>query len=477
MQDVLDMAAVDLARAMRERRVSPREVVDAHIARARAVNHAVNALVAERFEAARREAAEAEARLAAAGPDDDLPPLLGVPCSLKEYLGVGGMPQTGGFVHHRERTAPKDGTVVTRIRAAGAIPIGITNGPEGGMWMETHNRVYGRTKNPWDVRRTAGGSSGGEGAIVAAAGSAFGLGSDVAGSIRFPAAFCGCVGHKPSGRLVPNTGHYPDSVGEVGAILVIGPLVRRVRDVMPILRVIAGPDGEDPYTREMWLGDPAGVDLRDVTVHTFDDHALVRCDEDTCIALHAAVRALEARGARRATFRHPALAHAVEIWSAIMAASTERSFTESLPPGFSALRELGRLAFGRSDFTLPTVVLALVERGQPLLRRRLERMAALGRELQGALESALGDGGVLLHPPYTRAAPVHRRALLTPFDFVCCGLFSVMEVPATAVPLGFSGHGLPLGVQIVARRGQDHLTLAVAEALEREFGGWVRANP
>jgi fatty acid amide hydrolase 2 len=122
-------------------------------------------------------------------------------------------------------------------------------------------------------------------------------------------------------------------------------------------------------------------------------------------------------------------------------------------------------------------MLGLLQSGQGLVRGRLAQAARLGAELQVELEAALGPTGVLLHPPYTRAAPRHRLALLTPFDFVCSGLFSVLEFPVTQVPLGFGSHGLPLGVQVIARRRLDHVTLAAAAALEAEWGGWVRANP
>ncbi len=477
---LLDRSVVELAADLRARRLSPVELVDAHIARTELVNPKLNAMIGERFEAARAEARVAENRLAAAGDDDDLPPFLGVPCSIKEYLGLTGLPQTGGFVRTRARCAAGDGTVVARIRAAGAIPLGVTNGPEGGMWMETHNNVFGRTHNPWDLACTAGGSSGGEGALVAAGGTPFGLGSDVAGSIRFPAAFCGVVGHKPSGRLVPNTGHWPAGTGEVSAILVIGPLTRRVGDVMPILRVIAGPDGCDPVTKETWLGDPEGVKLRDVDVFTLPGGAMVKVADDVRGAVEASARALEARGARRRKLSSPRLRRAVELWSAVMAQAEDRSFGQRLvddDPGFFAPRELLKLVLGRSDYTLPTVILALAELGKPLLAGRLAKSVAVARELQAELEAAMGPSGVLLHPPYTRAAPRHRLALLTPFDFICCGLFSVLEFPVTQVPTGFQSGGLPLGVQVVAARGNDHLTLAVAQAIEDEFGGWVRANP
>src|SRR5207237_4871758 len=141
------------------------------------------------------------------------------------------------------------------LRAAGAIPLGVTNLSELCMWMESNNRVYGRTGNAYDPRRTAGGSSGGEGAIVGAAGAPFGLGSDIGGSIRMPAFFNGVFGHKPTGGLVPNSGQFPMAHGPALRYLTTGPIARHAEDLMPLLRILAGPDGDDAGCVAMELGD------------------------------------------------------------------------------------------------------------------------------------------------------------------------------------------------------------------------------
>lgn len=140
-------------------------------------------------------------------------------------------------------------------------------------------------------------------------------------------------------------------------------------------------------------------------------------------------------------------------------------------------RELARMALGRSRHTLPAVLVVALEVLTAPLAGRKQQFVAAGKALQAELEALLGDRGVLLFPSYTRPAPRHGAALLTPFDFVCTGLFNVLEFPATAVPLGFTADGLPLSVQVIARRGNDHLSIAVAAALERALGGWRRADP
>ena len=471
---------MDLARRMRRREVSPVEVVQAHIDRIRAVNPALNAVIAERFDLAMAEAKAAEDRIAHTRDPEDLPPLLGLPYTTKEYIMAEGMPLTAGIWKRRGKAADRDAETVRRLAAAGAILVGITNVPEGGLWMETYNDVYGRTVNPWDASRTAGGSSGGEGAIVAAAGVAFGLGADVGGSIRIPAAFCGTVGHKPTGRMVPNTGFWPaPGQGDLSGYLVCGPLTRKVEDVMPILRVLAGPDGEDLVVRDWDLGDPSAVDLSDVTVYPVESNGFTRVREPMRATVRAAAAALAERGAKIGRLDAPRMKKAFLIWSAMMTTGGGPPYADVIGDGerFDALRELARLVIGRSRNTLPAIAIVGVEQIAKRLPGQLDKAVAEGKALQAELAETLGPGGVMLHPPYSRPAPRHYRPMLTPLDFVCTGLFNVLELPSTVVPMGFDAEGIPLSVQVIGRRGNDHLTIGVARALEQDFGGWQRANP
>lgn len=480
MSDLLDSSAVALAAMIRERRVSAVEVLDAHIARIGAVNPAINAVIAERFEAARIEARAADALVAKCNGDAaSLPPLLGLPYTAKEYIEAKGMPLTAGIWSRRGIVAERNATTIDRLNAAGAILVGISNVPEGGLWLETYNEVYGRTVNPWSRARSAGGSSGGEGAIVAAAGVAFGLGADVGGSIRIPAAFCGTVGHKPTGRVVPNTGFWPPVEGELSAYLVCGPLTRAVEDVMPIMRALAGPDGQDEVVVDTTLGDPDDIDLRDVTVYPLETNGFTRIAAPMRQTVRAGARALADRGATVRELDAPRMKKAFMIWSAMMTRGGGKSYAEVIGNGTAIRpwRELLKLAAGRSKHTFPALVIVGFEQLANLLPAKIEASVAEGVALQAELEDVLGPRGVLLHPPYSRAAPRHYSPMLTPFDFVCTGLFNVLEFPSTVVPMGFDDDGLPLSVQVIGGRGNDHLTVAVAGALEDDFGGWRRANP
>lgn len=479
MDTLTTASAFELAALIKARQVTPSDVVEHHIARIRAINPLVNAVVADRFDAARAEARVATEQVRAARDPEELPPLHGVPCTIKEFFAVEGMPQTGGWLPRREHRATEDATVVRRLREAGAIVLGVTNVPELGMWMETHNLIYGRTSNPYDLGRTAGGSSGGEAAIVAAGGSPFGIGTDIGGSIRIPAAFCGIAGHKPTGRLVPSTGHFPAPPPSAG-YMVSGPMTRRVSDLMPILRLIAGPDSLDPVVDPWALGDPDEVDLHDLTVFPVVSNGWARIHVRMLDAMEVAAEALEARGARVDRKRFPRLRDVFQVWGAMLSAATNETFAELAGGGVPVdlLREIARFPFGRSSHTGPVLILSAIEALSARFDGHLSEMAARGREMQAELEDILGDDGVLLHPPYTRPAPRHHSALLrTPFDFVCTALFNVLEMPSTVVPTGFDDRGLPLSVQVVGRRGNDHVTIAAAAAIERQTGGWICANP
>jgi fatty acid amide hydrolase 2 len=390
------------------------------------------------------------------------------------------MPHTGGLLWMKDRRADRDATVVQRVKAAGAIIMGVTNIPEGGIWMETYNAIYGRTRNPWNLGRTSGGSSGGEGALVSCGAAPFGIGSDVGGSIRIPAAFCGTVGHKPSGGLVPNTGHFPahNSHG-AGTYLCTGPLTRTVDDAWLLLSVLAGPDGADPSCTTMPLGDPDAVDISRLVVYPMETTGRVAVWKGVRGRIQAAADALEAQGATIRSPDLPLMKHAMDIWAAMLADISEESYCDILAERgrLNPWLEILRLWSGFGRHTWAALIIAGVDRFIDLLPGRKRKLVQMGRELQQSLEAALDDNGVLLFPPYSRTAPRHWRPWLTPFDPQVTAIFNVMESPVTQVPCGFDKKGLPYGVQVVGARGMDHLTIAAARVIEAAHGGWHRSNP
>ena len=474
MNPLCTVSAQELARRIRAGEVSSREVVEAHIAQCRRAA-AVNAVVADRFDAALREADAADARLAREG-TADLPLFHGVPCSIKESFALEGMPWTAGLVARKGVRAERDAPTVARYRAAGLIPIGVTNTSELCMWFESDNRVYGRTHSAYDPARTAGGSSGGEGAAVGVGAAPVGLGADIGGSIRMPAFFNGVFGHKPSGGLVPNSGQFPAPAGEARTMCAVGPITRRAEDLFPLLKLLVGEDGEDDTVRPHPLGDLRALTVIDVR----DDASLATRPVETCLldAQERAVVALSRRGATVVQRSIPALRRAFDIWGATLHAANDVSFSELLGNGqrlggARLLREAPRALREHSEFTLPAVGLALAERLVDLAPGHAKAMHEAGARLRAELESLLSLNAVLLYPSHRRAAPPHRHPMLTFPDAGFTGIFNVMRFPVTQVPTGLDARVLPTGVQVVSAWGNDHLTIAVAQALEADLGGWV----
>lgn len=474
MDDCLALSGVEIAAHIREGRSSSREAVEAHIAEVRRVNPRLNAVVVERFTHALREAERCDAAVAAGEP---LGPLHGVPCTIKESFAFTGLPNTSGLPARRGVVATQDASAVARLREAGAICMGLTNVSELCMWMESNNRVYGRCNNPYDPRRIVGGSSGGEGSIVGAGASPFGLGADIGGSIRLPAFFCGTFGHKPTGGAVPGTGQFPIAENDALSMLSTGPITRRAQDLMPLLRILAGPDGCDPSTRPMSWPDPSEVSIEGMKVIMVEDDGRNPVSVSLRAALGRAARGLSQLGAQVETRSFGALRRSFLMWAARMNHSAETSFSELLGNGtpISLLREVMRFATGRSEHTLPALGLAALERF-PTPKGATADLLREAQELRDELETAMGDG-VVLYPPYSRPAPRHNAPmLLTTLHFTYAGIFNVMEFPGTSVPMGLDDRGIPTGIQVLGPRGADHRTIAVAEALERLFGGWIRPS-
>jgi fatty acid amide hydrolase 2 len=461
---VLERSATSLAAGIRGGELSSRDVVEAHIAQVQAVNPTIRAMVADRFDAARAEADAADQAVRDGLP---LPPFHGVPCTIKEAFAVRGMPWTGGLTARVGTRAPRDAVTVARLRDAGGIVLGVTNLSELCMWFESDNPVYGRTVNPYDADRIAGGSSGGEGAIVGAGASPFGLGADVGGSIRMPAFFCGVFGHKPGSGVVPNSGQFPLTSWEASPFLASGPLARRAEDLMPLLRTLAGPDGTDPVCTPTALGDPAEVAFTHRPVLTVGDGLPFRVEAVLSDAVGAAATELVSAGGRAASVDLPALRKSFDLWSSAMSAAEG-------PGRFLRLmryRRRRQLLRHAHEHTLPAVVLGLVEDVGALSQRRVQRHLEILDQLRDDLVLAMGDG-VLVYPSHTRRAPRHRSPWRRPFDWVYTGIFNVLGFPVTQVPMGLAD-GLPTGVQVVAAPGNDHVAIAAAMRLEQRFGGWV----
>ena len=472
-----ERSALELAAAIRAAEVSAREVVEEHIAVLEREQPRLNAVVVERFDTARDEADAADARVAEAADTGALPPRLGVPCTIKESFAVEGMPNCAGVVARGEHRAKQTAPAARRLLDAGAILLGLTNLSELAMWVETENRVYGRTSNAYARSRTAGGSSGGEGAAIGCGGSPIGLGTDLGGSIRLPAFFNCVFGHKPSPGVVPLSGLFPAATGETACLTAAGPLARRAEDLMPVLRVIAGPDDHDPVTDAVDLGDPVDIPLDGLRVVLGDAKRVVPTSRELLNARERAAGALAAAGARIERAPVGGVVRALELYLTVLSTEVDDTLDGILADAGAERLTLRTALRPGGPHTRATRLTLLAERvGQRLPDWRERRVLAARDAFVEELRATIGDG-VLLHPPAPKVAPRHGATVGRLWWIQPMIVFNLAMVPITQVPLGLDRRGLPLGVQVAAGPKRDHVSIRVAQELERVFGGWVPPSP
>ena len=460
MDDLTFQSAKSLARAIREKSVSAREVVEAHLRRIEEVNPVLNAVVqlaAERAESEARELDDALARGELRGP------LHGVPITIKDSFDTEGIISTGGTLGRAAFVPERDATPVARLRAAGAVLLGKTNTPELTMAAETDNLVYGRTNNPFDVSRTPGGSSGGAAAIISAGGSPLDLGTDTGGSIRFPSHYCGIAGLKPTTGRVPRTGHIIGyDMGAAQSLTVVGPMARYVEDLELAFPIIAGPDYRDPHMVPMPIGDPGDVDLAGLRVAYYTESPGASPTPETVRAVRDAAAALAEAGATTAEESPSVLADGEERMLSFIG-SDNWAWGDRLLERFGTTREHAWITMWRGmakpldtgDFT------ALLEE---IDRFRSEMIVFM--ETRDLIVCPISAQPALLHgASYDEE---HMRGL------GYSGVYNVTGWPAAIVRVGTSPEGLPIGVQMVARPWREDVSLAAARVLEGAFGGWRR---
>jgi fatty acid amide hydrolase 2 len=471
-----ERSAVALGDAIRRRELSATQVLEAHIEVLERDRRRLNALVADDFAAARERAREIDQQIGGAALRgkalDKLPPLTGVPFTVKESLALKGMPHTAGVPARRGRLAARSATAVQRLVDAGAVPLGVTNVAELGLGPDADNAIYGRTVNPYEARPLPGRAAGGEAAVVATGGSPFGVDAGVGGSICLAALFCGVFAHTPTRGLLPRTGHWPPPSEAAAQPLSLGVLARCAEDLLPLIAIMAGPDGLDQGVAETQLGQPAEVSLDGLAVTLVEDTALLPLARELRDARERAAGALTAAGARVRVASLPSWRTALVPFLAVLEGEEER------PPGVSSLLgdahgRLGRirqLLDAGNGHMLPTR-LALLAELLPVGAGQRQRLLARADEVCSELVETIGDG-VLLHPAHRSPAPRLGNTYRLAWPTSAAALFALAGVPVTQVPLGRSRAGLPLGLQVAAAPGADHLSIAVALELEAVFGGW-----
>ncbi len=461
--------ATGLGRAIRNGRLSSAEATEAHLRRIARINGPLNALVVVDRDRAMKAARAADRALSKNGAG--LGPLHGVPITIKEAFDVAGLATTSSHPPLKDNVAKADASLVARLRAAGAVILGKTNVPELCMDFQTESPLFGTTRNAWDARRTAGGSTGGGGAAVAARLSPLEFGSDIGGSVRNPAHFNGIFSLKPSEWRVPGRGHVPDLPGLTRTIRymgVFGPLARSVGDLETALRIIAGPDGNEAEAAPVPLGPTPAFKPKDLRIAFLDSNPLVQVSADTAAVVQATIRLLGKAGARVKRVEPKGLdwRQAWDDWSDLLQYEVralqpltmrERFFTRSgaADPSVRSVARAARLDMAQ--------FFAVLDRRDRVIRQ---------------CEALLDDYDAWLMPVMPDAAFVRQKSneplridgIEHPYFFAGTSynfLANLTGQPSIVLPCGFSRDGLPIGLQLSGKRWGEAKLLGVAKALEK----------
>ena len=464
MTNAMYSSIAETAERIRSNKVSPVEVVDAHLRRAEALHSKLNAFVHLDVRGAREQARAAENAVSRGEP---LGPLHGVPLTVKSCIDVAGWPCPAGSALRHDYVAQQDAVLVARLKKAGAIVLGNTNTPEFLMNYETDNALSGKTSNPWNLSYSAGGSSGGEAAAIASGCSMGGVGSDGGGSVRVPAHFSGICGLKPTPGRVPATGHFPPCGGAFTWIGVVGPMARTVADVRALFAVLQGPDPGDPLSARVLLRSVGDAELKALRVGILESDALGTTTPETQSALLIAANHLAAQGFDVEPLRLQCLDRALELWWFFFGPMIAHLFEPSVCGQEKLLSLLFRdyLQFAKAEkgVTLDEFLGACVERDA----------------LRAGILRQMSEVPVLISPVSSGPAFRHGEGTWQPGAQQCyrdtmrfSQWLNLAGFPGASVPVGTSSEGMPIGIQVIGRPHEEELVLAVAEHLERARGPW-----
>ncbi|XP_075145388.1 fatty-acid amide hydrolase 2 [Haematobia irritans] len=471
---IIEKSAVELANLIRERKVKSYEIVKLYIERIKSTGiPQLNAVVDGPFEEALKEAEEIDRKLANGEFSEaelQQKPFLGVPFTTKDSTAVKGKLHTLGLISRKNTTADEDADCVKLMKDSGAIIIATSNVPEVNKWIESRNMLIGQTNNPYDLRRSVGGSSGGEGALIASCCTAFGIGTDIGGSIRIPSFNCGVFGHKPTHKVVNMKGCTFRTGKEQNTMVSLGPMTRYAGDLLPIFKVLTG----TKMSEQLKLSQP--VDVKKLRYFYIPSNHMKQCNpvngETQRLMNEIRKHFANITGKEVQLAKLPNLELSGKMWRYWMT-QEPANFNQLLGNGcdLNPFVELFKKLIGQSEFTLAAIY-SLIDSLLPQDKEDMIRKAT--KECKKALQDLLGSDGVLFYHSSPRTAPFHYYPLIKFSDFAYFSIFNVLHCPVTQVPMGLDSKGLPLGIQVVANDMNDRLCLAVAEELERKFGGWTK---
>nr|XP_012151003.1 PREDICTED: fatty-acid amide hydrolase 2 isoform X2 [Megachile rotundata]XP_012151004.1 PREDICTED: fatty-acid amide hydrolase 2 isoform X2 [Megachile rotundata]XP_012151005.1 PREDICTED: fatty-acid amide hydrolase 2 isoform X2 [Megachile rotundata] len=473
------MSSTTVARKIRNGQLSSQRVVEAFIERTKEVNPFLNAVIEDRFEEALKDARTCDEMLRSgkviASNLENEKPLYGVPITIKESCRVEGMSITGGSIVRKDFKSEEDGDAVRLLRNAGAIILLVSNTPELCSATNSFNFLFGQTYNPYDLRRSSGGSSGGEGALVAAGASMFGLGSDFVGSIRIPALYNGIFGHKPSPGLVPNKGHYPSVDNQLfDEYLVLGPLTKYAEDLQLTMKILSA-ECKRPLN---WN---RTIDLKDLRVFYMDNidytFGLMSTSSDIRQSVHKVVEFLASNGAQVQKISQDWVKHVSEMELSSFAdldvselVKDPKHPDRTTNPYIEFIKSIFGLARNTRSVNFVRII---TTRHGFLSRSKLSAYKQMKVDIRQEIKNVLSDNGVFIYPTLPQPA-LFPESVLSRFDHSAyTAIANMFLLPSTHVPMGLNRNGLPIGLQVSAGPYQDPLCIAVAKILEKEFGGWV----
>lgn len=477
---LLFLSASEISRKIRQKELSSEELVIAYIERCKEVNPLINAVVATRFEIALQEARKVDEFVrSGVKTEEELSrdmPLLGIPITVKESIAVQGMSHSAGMKREKPVLALDDADVVKRVRKAGAIPLLVSNTPEMCMCWETYNNVTGTTWNPYDTRRTAGGSSGGEAALLGSGASLLSLSSDIGGSVRLPAMFCGVFGHKPTPGWISTIGHMPNCADKNWTTFFsISPMVRYAEDLPLILKTMCQ---STESSRQL----DKKVQLKSIKFFYMEDDCgsgvTNSVDKEIKLGIRRLINHLETtHGIKAQKAELKDMKYALEIAASILLEmdGADSIFTKGADPleWKSVFVETLRYMCLMSPHTFPNVAYGVLKRlVEKMPQGHYTKMTEKNASLKKQFQELLSNNGVLIYPTFVSAAHYPYEIYYKICNVAYMMIFNSLGLPVTQCPVGLNKNGLPIGLQVIANPDCDHLSITVAQEIEKAFGGW-----
>ena len=494
-QRLLLKPAIEVSQLIKKREITAEEVMTAYIKRMKEVNPLINAIIDERFEEALIDAQRLDTRIEqemsgvdpVGGQSVFEKPLLGVPFTIKDSFAVQGMRLCAGLPQRKDTRADFDSTLVVNLKEAGAIPVAVGNVPEMLLWWTADNKTFGRTNNPYDLSRIAGGSSGGDCSLLSAGGAIISVGSDIGGSIRIPCCMNGVFGHKTTSGVIPVKGKYPDMPEKRLPYFSVGPMTRFACDLKPMLKAMAGEEHINRFLPNI----DASVNFSDLNVYyLLDDEDPLKTPVPTQVkeSILRVVFLMNKRfGCRVKQVFFPDFRHTTQMFLSCMSLTGGdkmiKLINEGLPGDLNVYTEFAKSLVGFSSHTRHVLLFSLLQHHLPStdsdwVKKGVALKEKLESEVQKLLLGKNNEQGILVLPSYPGPPPTHGTTIPNNPNIGYFTILNLLSLPATQIPIGLDGKtGLPLGIQVATNKFNDHLTIAVAELLEKELGGWVPPAP